>query len=71
MLWPLRLVERAGCLLIITGKMGVGVSSPAARLEIGGTESAGIPAIDISTYAADVTDTSDIVLSPNGVIGAS
>ena len=52
------------------GHLGIGVTNPQARLEIGGTETAGVPAIDVSTYAADVTDTSDIVLSPNGVIRA-
>ena len=52
------------------GNVGIGVTNPQARLEIGGTETAGVPAIDVSTYAADVTDTSDIVLSPNGVIRA-
>ena len=53
------------------GNVGIGTSTPAAKLTVGGSPTVGVPAIDVSPYAASVGNTSDIVLSPNGVVAAS
>ena len=54
------------------GNVGIGVQNPTeARLVIGGQNTAGLPAINVARYAADIDNTSDIQLSGRSVLSAN
>ena len=54
-----------------SGNVGIGTDAPTnGKLVIGGSPTAGKPAINVEPYGANYTDTSDITLSSNAVISA-